>query len=90
MQRLNKIRLTTTFWDKHRNIVFNPRQTKLISHLLETDDFEQGISRRKYKTLAHTTDITAARDLKDLVDKKVLVPVGDGRSRKYKLNVSNK
>ncbi len=90
MQRLNIIRLATAFWDKHRDIVFNPRQTKLISRLLETNDFEQGISRRKYKTLAHTTDITAARDLKNLVDKKVLVPVGDGRSRKYKIKVLNK
>jgi Fic family protein len=90
MYRLNKIRLTTAFWDKHRDIAFNLRQTKLISRLLETDDFEQGISRGKYKHLAHTTDITAARDLKDLVDKNVLVPIGDGRSRKYKIDVSNK
>jgi len=85
MKRLNKIRLTTVFWDKHRMLSFNARQTKLISRLLETDDFEQGISRGKYKRLAHTTDITAARDLKDLVDKNILSPVGEGRSRKYLL-----
>ncbi|NQY27551.1 MAG: Fic family protein [Piscirickettsiaceae bacterium] len=83
MKRLDKIRLTTYFWDKNRDVSFNPRQTKLISRLLETDDFKQGISRRKYKSLAHTTDITAARDLKDLLDKKVLEPIGEGRSRKY-------
>jgi len=83
MGRLDKIRLTTIFWDKIRDTSFNTRQTKLISRLLETDDFEQGISRSKYKRLAHTTDITAARDLKDLVDKKVLLPTGEGRSRKY-------
>lgn len=69
MHRLNKIRLTTLFWDKNRNVSFNVRQTKLISRLLETDDFEQGISRSKYKSLAHATDITAARDLKNLVIK---------------------
>ena len=74
MKRLDKIRLTTHFWDKNRDVSFNPRQTKLISRLLETDDFEQGISRRKYKSLAHTTDITAARDLKDLLDKNFLQP----------------
>ena len=83
MKRLDKIRLTTHFWDKNRDVSFNPRQTKLISRLLETDDFEQGISRRKYKSLAHTTDITAARDLKDLLDKNILQPIGEGRSRKY-------
>jgi len=83
MHRLNKIRLTTLFWDKNRDVSFNTRQTKLITRLLETDDFEQGISRGKYKSLAHTTDITAARDLKDLVDKHILLPVGEGRARKY-------
>ncbi len=86
MKRLDKIRLTTVFWDKNRDIIFNTRQTKLISRLLETDDFEQGIARGKYKSFAHTTDIAAARDLKDLVDKHVLMPVGEGCSRKYKLN----
>ncbi|NOQ81740.1 MAG: DUF4172 domain-containing protein [Methylophaga sp.] len=86
MGRLDKIRLTTIFWDKNRDVPFNSRQTKLISRLLETDDFEQGISRSKYKSLARTTDITAARDLKDLVDKTILSPVGEGRGRKYVIN----
>jgi Fic family protein len=86
MHRLNKIRLTTLFWDKNRDVLLNSRQTKLISRLLETDDFDQGVSRAKYKSLAHTTGITAARDLKDLVDKDVLVPVGEGRTRKYILS----
>ncbi len=27
--------------------------------------------------MTHTTDITAARDLKDLVDKKILKPMGE-------------
>ncbi|MFW5426875.1 MAG: Fic family protein [Methylophagaceae bacterium] len=86
MKRLDKIRLTTLFWDKNRAVSFNIRQTKLIGRLLETDDFEQGISRSKYKNLAHTTDITAARDLKDLVDKNILMAVGEGRGRKYIIN----
>lgn len=86
MKHLDKIRFSTGFWDKHRHTVLNKRQKKLISRLLETDDFEPaGISRRKYKSMAHTTDITAARDLKDLVEKKLLIPSGEGRSRKYQL-----
>jgi Fic family protein len=87
MKQLEKVRFTTLFWDKNRALSFNPRQTKLINRLLETDDFEQGISRKKYKSLARTTDITAARDLKDLVDKHVLLPRGEGRARKYKLKI---
>ena len=86
MKHLDKIRFSTGFWDKHHHTVLNKRQKKLISRLLETDDFEPaGISRRKYKSMAHTTDITAARDLKDLVEKKLLIPSGEGRSRKYQL-----
>lgn len=83
MERLDKICLTTLFWDKNRAVSFNSRQNKLINRLLETDDFEDGISRGKYKSLAHTTDITAARDLKDLLDKNILVSIGEGRGRKY-------
>jgi len=86
MKHLDKIRLSTRFWDDHRAVAFNPRQTKLLIRLLETDDFEpNGVARHKYKSMTHTTDITAARDLKDLVDKKILKPIGEGRSRKYLL-----
>ncbi|TXL22500.1 cell filamentation protein Fic [Methylococcaceae bacterium HT2] len=71
MKRLDKIRLSTLFWDNHRETLFNDRQRKLIIRLLETTDFEEGISRRKYKNLVKTSDPTATRDLKDLLDKKV-------------------
>ncbi len=86
MKHLQKIRFSTKFWDAHRHTVLNTRQKKLISRLLETDDFAiSGISRSKYKSMAHTSDITAARDLKDLVQKQILIPLGEGRSRKYRL-----
>jgi len=83
MHKLNKIRGTTLFWDKHRNVSMNDRQRKLIVRLLETDDFSDGISRKKYKNLVSTTDITAARDLIDLSNKGVLFSSGGGRSTKY-------
>ena len=81
--RLFKIRQATLFWDNHREYNFNVRQKKLLQRLLNTDDFEEGISRKKYKSLAHTTDITAARDLKDLVNKNVLITTGAGRATRY-------
>ena len=84
--KLAKIRVATLFWDKYRDVAFNVRQKKLLQRLLETDDFESGISRGKYKSLAHTTDISAARDLKDLVGKNILIVVGAGRSTKYLLS----
>jgi len=83
MDKLNKIRNTTLFWDKHRNISMNDRQRKLVTRLLETEDFTDGISRKKYKNLVGATDITAARDLIDLSNKGILVSSGGGRSTKY-------
>ena len=86
MRKLEKIRLTTLFWDKYRNISLNDRQRKLIVRLLETSDFDEGVSRRKYKNIVGASDATAARDLKDLLNKKILVVVGIGRSTKYLLD----
>jgi len=83
MVRLNKIRQATRFWDDHRGTVMNERQLKLVNRLLETTDFEKGLSRRKYKNLVNTSDATAARDLKDLLNKKVLFNTGRGRGVKY-------
>ena len=86
MKYLDKIRFSTIFWNENRHTVFNPRQTKRIARLLEKDYFEpNGIARNKYKVMTHTTDITAACVLKDLVDKNILKPVGEGCSRKYLL-----
>ena len=73
----------THFWQKHQATPFNERQRKVLTRLLETNDFKDGISRRKYKALTKTADATAVRDLTDLVEKKILQPTGGGRSRKY-------
>lgn len=83
MKRLDKIRLPTLFWGQHKGTKINDRQRKLIIRLLETNDFAEGVSRRKYKNLVKTSDPTAARDLKDLLDKSVLDVVGSGRSTRY-------
>jgi Fic family protein len=88
LQILQKINYSTKFWDKYRDIDFNSRQKKLLIRLLETDDFIEGISRKKYKNLTKTTNITASRDLKDLVDKQILITTGGGRSIKYLLKDS--
>lgn len=83
MHKLNKIRSTTLFWDRYRHISMNDRQIKLVVRLLETKDFNDGISRKKYKNLVGATDITAARDLIDLASKGILKSTGGGRSTKY-------
>lgn len=82
-QRLMK---RTQFWQVHQEVLFNERQLKLLKRLLESSDFTDGISRKKYCALTRTSDATAARDLSDLVDKGVLMPLGAGRGRRYQLS----
>ena len=49
--------------------------------------FAGGMTARKYMAITKTTKPTATRDLQDLVDKEVFVPVGEGRGRHYLVNV---
>lgn len=86
LQRLEKVRYATQFWDQYRSQAFNERQRKLLVRLLETDDFDDGIAKRKYKNLVGTSDATAARDLTELVELGVLRTQGKGRSVKYFLS----
>lgn len=87
---LNKIRYATFFWDKNRDIELNRRQKKLLIRLLNSNDFADGISRKKHKNLVGTSDATASRDLSDLLAKGILLSSGSGRSVKYKIRVSTK
>jgi Fic family protein len=87
-KEFERVMQTTHFWQRHQQTLINIRQQKLIVRLLETTDFSEGISRKKYKALTKTTDATAARDITDLVEKKILVPVGEGRRRHYLLLVA--
>ena len=67
----------------------NDRQLKVVRRMLEEGPtgFEGGMSARKYVAIAGTSKPTATRDLQDLVEKKVLVPSGGGRSTHYQLNL---
>mgnify|MGYP005848905629 CR=1 FL=1 len=86
LNRLEKVGYATQFWDQHRAKSFNERQRKLLLRFLETDDFDDGIAKRKYKNLVATSDATAARDLTELVELGVLQIQGKGRSVKYFLS----
>jgi Fic family protein len=80
-----RVMQSTRFWQTHQQTTFNSRQQKLLKRLLETTDFADGINRQKYKSLVKTADATAVRDLTDLVDKEILLAVGQGRARRYQL-----
>ncbi len=76
------------FWQKHVRQTFNKKQKKVINKLLdaEPDGFKGGLTTRKYVGMAKVSRATAYRDIKDLVEKKVLRQNKEkGRSVSYKI-----
>lgn len=79
-----KVRQKSCFWERHRDKPFNERQRKLINLLL--DDFYGKLTSSKWAKIAKCSPDTALNDIKDLVERGVLVKgAGGGRSTHYLL-----
>ena len=78
------------FFDIHK-VKLNERQRRVVARMFEegAGGFEGGMNARKYVGISKSSKATATRDLQDLVDKQVLVPVGSGRSSRYQLNLNS-
>lgn len=78
------------FFDTHKANL-NGRQRKVIARMFEEgiDGFEGGMNARKYVGISKASKATATRDLQDLVDKQILIPVGGGRSSRYQLTLDS-
>ena len=75
------------FYQTIAAVSFNERQLKVIKKLLENCDSEFNITNKRYISIAKTSPESAKRDLKDLVEKKILLKnEGGGRSVSYRLN----
>jgi Fic family protein len=87
-QTLHKVFAKSAFWKIHVQTILNGRQQKVINKLLDAgkDGFEGGLTTRKYVSMAKTGRATAQREIRDLVEKKVLIAnPGGGRSTNYDL-----
>ena len=77
----------TKFWDRARNLNLNDKQTKVLNKLLDAGEgnFEGGLTNKKYRGIAGTTQLTASRHIKELVDKGLLQEIEGfgGRSTCY-------
>lgn len=77
------------FWDKHRDKSFNDRQTKVLNKILDIgiDNFEGGLTKKKYVSISKTSEATAARDIKELVNHGCIKQIKGttGRGTKYKV-----
>jgi len=60
----------TKFWDKHRDKALNERQVKVLNKILDMgiDNFEGGLSTKKYISLTKVSKATAVRDISQLVE----------------------
>lgn len=72
------------FWEEHAGEPFNDRQRKVINRLL--DGFEGKLTSSKWASLAKCSQDTAGRDIRDLVERRILVKdAAGGRSTSYSL-----
>ena len=83
-QVLAAVLAKAAFWEAHASDVFNERQVKVLNRLL--DGFEGKLTSSKWARMNRCSQDTANRDIRDLVDRGILVrgPAG-GRSTSYEL-----
>ena len=72
------------FWNRHAAQVFNSRQLLMLNRLL--DDFRGKLTTSKWAKIAKCSNDSALRDIRDLIDKKILQQESaGGRSTSYRL-----
>lgn len=72
------------FWEAHASDVLNERQVKILNRLL--DGFEGKLTSSKWATMTRCSQDTANRDIRDLIDRGILVRSrAGGRSTSYEL-----
>jgi Fic family protein len=81
----------TKFWDKYREFALNERQIKVINKILDigSENFEGGISTKKYIALTKVSKATAVRDISHLEKLGCIEKIkgSSGRNTRYKLDV---
>ena len=71
------------FWNKHSETVFNERQKNVLNKFM--DNFEGNLTSTKWAKICGCSQDTASLDINDLIEKKILKKVGNGRSTHYQL-----
>ena len=69
----------------------NDRQEKVLRKMLESsiEEFEGGMSAKKYMKLTKASKATATRDIQKLSELGIFTQIGKGRSTSYKINLDN-
>lgn len=80
---LSEVIQRTEFWRKHSDIIFNERQKKVLNRFM--DNFEGNLTTSKWAKMCNCSQDTATNDINDLISKKIVKRLGDGRSVHYVL-----
>jgi Fic family protein len=85
---IDAVQRKAAFWWSHRHSGFNSRQQKILNRLLdaEPEGFTGGMTLRKAISLSKVSRATAWRDLAELVEHQAIEPIGEGRSRAYRIH----
>jgi len=89
LRNIKTVVLKTKFWDRSRALKLNEKQIKVLNKLLDAREgnFEGGLTNKKYRSISGTTQVTASRHIKDLVEKGLLREMEGygGRSTRYEI-----
>jgi Fic family protein len=87
-EQLKETMFKANFWNHWSGVLMNERQVKMLNRLL--DGFEGNLTNKKWATMNHCSPDTALRDIKELMERGVLVNAGaGGRSTYYVLSEFN-
>lgn len=87
--RIERLLAKARFWQRHRDVVFSPEQTKVLNRLLDGGErgFADDISASQYQAVAKVSKATATRHLADLLEKGCIEKLpGGGRSTRYQVS----
>jgi len=90
LRNIEEVIKKTRFYDKIRHINLNKKQNKVINRLLDSgENFEGGLTNKKYRGLTKTDAVTASRHLKDMLVKGIIKEIEGygGRNTRYELNL---
>ncbi|MFA5698453.1 MAG: DUF4172 domain-containing protein, partial [Sphaerochaeta sp.] len=75
-------------WQEATHTSLNENQQKMLTLFL--DDFQGNLTSSKWAKICKISQDTAIRELRDLVQKGILIQQGKGRSTHYVLSIDSK
>lgn len=80
---LSDVLKISEFWIKNSSVVMNKRQHNILNRFM--NNFEGKLTTTKWAKMGNCSQDTATNDINDLISKKILKRVGEGRSTHYVL-----